>query len=77
MQQSYITAIIELFIDTHRLKNNQNILSRKIDEAGKNFRMLGATLNDVSMNFRKLDRDVNTCRPEIMQLQAEKQALTE
>ena len=77
MQKSYITAIIELFIDTHRLENNQSTLLRKIDEAGQNLRILCATLNDVSMNFRKLDRDVNTCRPEIMQLQAEKQTLTE
>ena len=48
-----------------------------MDDAGNDFRKFNMELNEKSVSFRKLDRDVNTSRPEIMQLIAEKQRYME
>jgi len=61
----------------YRLQGNQNMLNLKYEEAVNTFKLFNTTLVDVNTNFRKLDRDINTSRPELMQLQEEKKHLTE
>ena len=56
---------------------NKSWLLQKVEEADNTSRILSASLNEANNSYRKLDREVNTLRPEIMQLQREKQHLTE
>ena len=66
-----------MVVYSHRLQKNQVVLLQKLEDAGNDFRQFNVELNNLSMAFRKLDRDVNTSRPEIMQLIEEKQRYTE
>ena len=61
----------------YRLQLNQNMLNQKCEEAVTIFKEFNTTLSDVNTNFRRLDHDINTSRPELMQLQEEKKHLTE
>ena len=66
-----------LHLCTPRLKLNKDILLKKIEDANKEFWQYGMDLTELNVSFRRLDREVNTSRPEIMQLKEEKQRYIE
>ena len=66
-----------LHLCTPRLKVNRDILIKKIEDASKEFWQYSMELTELNVSFRRLDREVNTSRPEIMQLKEEKQRYTE
>ncbi len=61
---------------SHRLLENAKILGERVQEATRQLNMVQKQLREANTEFRTLDRDINTVRPELMKLQWEKEQYT-
>ena len=57
----------------HSLMQNAKLLGKRLQEATKTLQQAGRHFNEVNMEFRTMDKDINTIRPELMRLQWEKE----
>ena len=59
-----------------RVMNNAKALGEKLQDANKASNMLAREFSQINMEFRTMDKDINTVRPLLMKLQREKDQFT-
>ena len=61
---------------SYRLMENAKMLGDKLNEANKAVITVQRQFAQVNIEFRTMDKDINTVRPLLMKLQREKEQLT-
>ena len=59
-----------------RIIENAKLIGEKLQEATRNHPPMQRTVAHINMEFRTMDKDINTVRPLLMKLQREKDQYT-
>ena len=59
-----------------RIIENSKLIGVKLQEANRNHPQLQKKCNQINVEFRTMDKDINTVRPLLMKLQREKDQYT-
>ena len=69
-----ITCIITHIL--FRIIDNAKLLGERLQEATKKHPQMQVKFNKINVEFRTMDKDINTVRPQLMKLQREKDHYT-